>query len=354
MRHIQILFIFLFFLAFTNVQADTLTVKEGAPHQYTVVAGDSLWSISSRFFKQPWLWKKIWKDNPHIKNPNLIYPGNVITLQYDATGNPYLSVSNTPQGRYIKLSPSIRLSDIQGAIPIIPVDAIQHFLIRPSIVPEDILSRSPYILDNQYSRLLSGAGDEVYVRGIKDDALENYIIIRKDKHLKDPVTKEIIAYKSTFIGEADLKTFGDPSTVIIAKTVREVLRGDRLLPLQDDDILNDFYPVPPPAPVEGYIIELINAISQIGQYDIAVLNLGQREGVVEGTVLATYNLGRTVYDKYALYENKAGEQIDRRVKLPDERSGLLLVFKSFERISYAIIVESTTALHKGDVVRNPQ
>ncbi len=320
--------------------AETVALNPAHPERYVVVKGDTLWDISGHFLRDPWLWPEVWYVNPQIANPHLIYPGDVISLVY-VDGKPQLRL----QRGYptVKLSPQARSESLDRAIPTIPLDAIKQFLSQPLVVGEKELEQLPYIVANADEHIVSGAGDRVYVRGINDESQSRFNVFRPGDAYKDPDSKEVLGFEALYIGDATAQRFGDPATLKLTRTNREAGIGDRLRPIPDAEVMVNFTPRGPEQAVDGRIIAVVDGVSQIGQYQIVVLNRGTREGMESGHVLAIYQQGETLKDPV-----KGG-----KVTLPEEHAGLLMVFRTFEKVSYALIMEATRPIHLLDAVRNP-
>jgi nucleoid-associated protein YgaU len=322
--------------------ASSVALKPGHPQRYVVVKGDTLWDIAAKFLKNPWQWPNIWYANPQVKNPHLIYPGDTLTLVW-VNGKPQIRIR---RGRpTIKLSPHARAIPLDKAIPTIPLSAIGPFLNRTRVVGKDELEKSPYIVSHADNRVIAGANQRVYVRGIKVSHGQ-YAVVRKGDVYTDPVTKEVLGYEATYIGTASLERPGDPATLRLLDTTREALMGDRLLASSGQDFNTNFMPHAPRKKVNGQIISVVDGVSQIGQHQVVVINRGKREGMEVGHVLAVYQKGETVPD--LVTPNRKD-----KVKLPDERAGLLMVFRTFDKVSYALVMRATRAMHVYDYVRNP-
>ena len=311
------------------------------PERYTVVKGDTLWDISAKFLRDPWLWPEVWYVNPQIENPHLIYPGDEIVLTY-RDGQPILSLN-----RKNRLEPHIRATPNEEAIPTIPVDAIAQFLTRPFVMEEGQLEQAPYIVHFLDDHILGGAGISFYARSIEQDQPIRYSIVRPGKAYKDPDTGEILGYEAAFIGDADLKRTGDPAKLLIVSSEQEAIIGDRLLQAKEDqEPLANFHPRAPEKDVQGRIISVLNGVSQIGQYNVVVLNKGARDGLEPGHVLQIMQGGEAVRDIVKGH----GET----VTLPLEEAGMLMVFRTFDKVSFALIMSATKPLHVLDYVRPPQ
>lgn len=313
------------------------------PDRYVVVKGDTLWGISERFLRDPWLWPEIWYVNPQIENPHLIYPGDIITLIY-VDGKPQLRVQRGLQT--IKLSPQVREERIDRAIPTIPIDAIKQFLTQPLVVDEGEMERAPYVVQSADEHLVTGAGDRIYVRSITDTAQARYNVYHPGDVLIDPDTQEVLGYQAIYLGDATVEKYGDPATLHLERTTREVTIGDRLKPTSQDEIHTSFLPHPPAADVTGRIIAVHDGVSQIGRYQIVVLNLGSREGMEAGHVLRVRKAGEEIFDSVTPAPKD-------KVTLPDEDAGLVMVFRTFDKVSYGLVMEAIRPIHVLDHVVTP-
>ncbi|MFP4080182.1 MAG: LysM peptidoglycan-binding domain-containing protein [Ectothiorhodospira sp.] len=326
-------------------EAPQAKIRDTAPERYVVRPGDTLWDISRTFLEDPWYWPEIWVDNPQIENPHLIYPGDVISLQY-VNGRPRLTVDGGPRVRpTVKLSPRVRAEPLPPSLDT-PIQALQQFLVRPRVVTEQQMEDSAYLLASREERMIFGAKDRLYARRLEGDPVgARYHVFRPGGELRDPKTDELLGFEAIPVADAELVRQGDPATVVLTRSDRETLVGDRLLPQDDAEQDFLFTPRPPDPDARGQVISLFDAISRIARFQVAVINLGEREGIEQGQVFAAYQAGRTVRDRFA----GDGE----RVTLPDERVGLLMVFRTFEKVSYALVVESTHPIGKGYAVRHP-
>lgn len=330
-------------LLVTAVYAEQVVLKDDHPDRYVVVKGDTLWDISDRFLEKPWLWPEIWYVNPQVENPHLIYPGDILTLVY-LDGRPQVRAQRG-KGTY-KLSPRIRTERLDKAIPTIPIDAIQQFLTQPLVVDRDTLEGAPYVVSSADEHLIVGAGDRAYVRGIDADQGTRYHVYRPGDAYIDPDTGEVLGYEALYLGEGNTERFGDPSTLRLTRTTREINIGDRVMPATHEDIHAYFMPHAPDSDVQGRIISVVDGVSQIGQYQIVVINRGEREGVDVGTVFAVSQTGSVIPDQVSSERNAS-------VRLPDERAGLLMVFRTFDKVSFGLIMKATSALHVGDKIGKP-
>lgn len=332
-------------------------LKPNYPEKYIVVKGDTLWDISSRFLKSPWQWPQLWQFNPQIANPHLIYPGDVLSI-YFIDGKPVLGVQRKGEiigevgipremiGKEyptVKLSPQVRVKGLDEAIPTIPYDAINPFLSRPRVVTDDELEEAPYVVEFADNHIAAGGGYRLYARGIEENQGGDYVLVRAGQAYRDPDSREILGYEAIYLGDARLQRSGDPSTLLVKSATREILRGDRLLPKDDNDYERNYMPRAPKNQVNASIIAVFDGVAQIGQYQVVVLNLGRQEDIETGHVLAIYQRGARVKD---IVEGGS-------VKLPDERAGEVMVFRVFERVSYALVMRATSAIHIEDMVTNP-
>ncbi|MDH3315201.1 MAG: LysM peptidoglycan-binding domain-containing protein [Gammaproteobacteria bacterium] len=360
--------------------AETIELKPDHPDRYVVEKGDTLWDISAKFLKEPWLWPEIWEVNPQIENPHLIFPGDEVYLRF-VDGQPVLSVrrgepGTTPgeegsgtvrrrlPGGTDKLSPAIRESEIAEAIPTIPVDTIRQFLQRPRLVTKREMNAAPYVVSVGTEALIGKPGEKIYVRGINGEAAPRYAIYRLGQEYVDPDRdNEVLGFEAIHIADGVLEDSSDPATMLVTSAQRELLAGDRLLPIVDEEVFTTFMPRAPEADVSGQIISVFDGVSQIGQFQVVVLNLGLENGIEIGHVMAVYQRGETIEDRFAskkpdeISNSRVGIQSVKtgkeKVTLPDERAGIVMVFRSFERLSFALVMEATRSIHVHDPVRKP-
>jgi len=330
-------------MAFCQSLLASPELASGHPDRYTVVKGDTLWDISQRFLKSPWLWPEIWQANPQVKNPHLIYPGDIIGLVY-INGQPKITILKAgPQNGVVKLSPKIKSSPISTAIPTIPLDAVASFLSQNRIVEKKELEAAPYVLIGRGQHLVTGAGDIVYARGEVGN-LDKVSIYRSSKSYVDPETQEFLGLEAKAIATASIEaTKGEVITLDILRSNSELQKGDRLLPTEDRVINSTFVPSKPAFDVRGQMIAVDSGVSNIGQYNVVVLNRGERNGIKEGNVLAIYKKGGLVRDPFT----------KEKLELPSQRAGLLMVFRVFEKVSYGLILKATQPLAIMDEVRTP-
>ncbi|AIS18844.1 peptidoglycan-binding protein [Pseudomonas rhizosphaerae] len=334
----------LLMLAMAGLAQAQVQLKDGYPQRYTVVRGDTLWDISGKFLRQPWQWPQLWHANPQIANPDLIYPGDSLVLGF-VDGQPQLMIERGASRGTIKLSPKVRTTPVAEAIPSIPLESINSFLLTNRIMDSaEAFNAAPYIVAGNAERVLSGIGDRIYARGAFDPAQSVYGIFRQGKVYTDPDTQEFLGINADNIGGGEIvATEGDISTLVLQRSREEVRLGDRLFSDEQRAVNSTFFPSAPQSDIHGVIIDVPRGVTQIGKYDVVTLNRGTRDGLREGNVLAVYKTGETVRDRIT------GEQ----VKVPDERSGLLMVFRTYEKLSYGLILNANRSLAVMDKVGNP-
>jgi hypothetical protein len=328
-----------------------------APSSYVVQRGDTLWAIAAKFLSQPWYWPEIWYLNPDINNPHRIYPGDTLRLVYDASGKPHIEVergSNTE-----RLSPQIRATPLAQAIPAIPYDIVAAFMSKPSVVTPEEAEQLPYVVGLGDRHVIAGVGDVIYARrlaGVEPGA--RYNMVHLGERLKDPDDGAFLGYQGIHAGLARLeRAAGDDgiAKLVIAESGREGLVGDRLVRDQVEVPL-DFMPHAPPKPVRGTIISVLDGVTVIGQYQVVVINRGKRDGLEPGHVLAVWQQGDIVKDRGpggAANTNQFTEPFRPNVRLPSEHAGTFMVFKTYDRVSYGLIMTAHNAMHVGDTVKNP-
>lgn len=325
------------------VLASQPQLKSDVPDNYTVIKGDTLWDISGRFLQNPWMWPEIWHVNTQIENPHLIYPGDIIRLIY-LEGQPRLTLTRADGGRTYKLSPQVRELTAEEAIETIPLDKINSFLSKSRVVGKRDLQKAPYILSGADEHLVVGAGDQAYARGSFEETYTVYGVYRGGDKYIDPETKEFLGVQAFDIGTGTLVSVEDEiGTLDITRTTEEIRIGDRLLRQEERPIDSTFYPSPPATDIKGVILAVEGGVSQVGKMDVVVINRGEREGMVPGNVMAVYKRGGKIRDRVT------GDT----VKLPDERAGLMMVFKTFEKVSFGLVLEAKQGLKVGDLIQNP-
>ncbi len=319
--------------------SEPVPLAEGHPNEYVVQVGDTLWDIAATFLKDPWFWPEIWYVNPDIENPHLIYPGDVLGLVYI---DGQTRITNVRASTY-RMSPQARVTPLSEAVTSIPFEDVASFLSSGVILEKSQADALPYLLETRGDHLIASAGNEVYVRGITGDAPSTrYNVIHVGDPLIDPDDNRLIGYHGNMIGEGSLRRTGDPATVALTSTSQEAKMGDRFLPASVDVPLN-FFPRSPSSNIDGRIIFVVGGVSQIGQFMVVVMNRGSGNGLSVGDVLTVFQAGQDVKDRV-----RGGN-----VRLPDEEAGTVMVFKTYDRISYGLVMEATDAIHLNDAIRNP-
>lgn len=339
------------------VYADVVKLNPDHPDVHYVEKGDTLWDISSAFLTDPWLWPEIWHVNPQIENPHLIYPGDEVKLVYHkgkmrnlqgdvvAVDGPVLTMTRGQNG-VIKLSPAARVSPLSTAVPAISLDKIKGFLSDNRVVTKAELQDAPYVVAGNELHLIMAQGDKFYARGDWSESADAYGVYREDGVYIDPDTQEILGYNARSIGLGKMlvaEPDNDIATLRLVRQTQEVRVKDRLLETQQRDIEAVFYPKAPKDDIRGKIITVFSGVKNVSQWDVVVINRGERENMEVGDVLAIYRKGELVRDK-----------ITRELlELPAERAGLMMVFRTFEKVSYGLVLRATSSMAVLDEVRKP-
>ena len=324
---------------FCLAAGQVLQLADNAPERHIVVPGDTLWDISAKFLKDPWRWSEIWRMNKEeIKNPHRIYPGDIIVLDRDASGNPRLRLQSG------KLKPQIHSSSVEFSIPPIPPNVIEPFISTPLIVEIDGLEKSPKVVATQQDRVFLGNGDLAYVENA-DPAVKQWQVYRNGKALTDPDDpSRTLAYEAFYLGTAIQTRPGRPATFEILTSKQEIGRGDRLIPAVRP-ALQAYVPHKPDRQIDGRIIAVYGGVGAAGRGSIVSINRGALDGLAIGHVLALER-NRTVVER-------DDKDFKINVQIPPERTGLVFVFRTFDRIAYALIVQSEGTAEVNDFVRTP-
>jgi hypothetical protein len=386
------------------VQAgDAPTLREDAPDRYVVVPGDTLWGISGRFLQDPWRWPSLWRMNQEqLRNPHRIFPGDVLVL--DRSGaEPVLRLADPSdaaaardrrglgdapadvRGNVVKLSPRTRAEPLKDkAVPTIPPSAIEPFLSRPLVVGQNELDDAPRIMATEENRVSIGAGSIAYAQGLQDSkGTTVWQVFRRGDPLVDPESNETLGYLAIYLGEARVTKFGDPSTVAITRSMQEISVGDRLMPATREVPVFAYVPRAPWRPVRGRIVSTYGSLGETGPLGIVALSKGSNDGLEVGHVLAIwrsqstqrYDLRmsplygtqgitandspRTYYTEELtprdapLYQRGQRLTVEDAAKLPDERYGLVMVFRTFDRAAFGLVMQSTRPVAINDVVTEP-
>lgn len=384
--------------------ADASALQEGAPDQYIVVPGDTLWGISGRFLKDPWKWPEVWRMNQEqLRNPHRIYPGDVIVLDRSgaelqlrllrgddpaaaavAAAAAAPGAAPAPARDTVKLSPRTRAEPLADkAIPAIPPSAIEPFLSRPLVVGQDELDSAPFVLANQENHVAIGAGSIAYAQGLGADKGDIWQVFRRGDALIDPDTDDILGYQATYLGEARVIRRGDPATIEITKSAQEIYAGDRLLPAAKERPTFSYVPRAPWKPVRGRIMSTYASLGETGPLGIVALSKGSKDGLEVGHVLAihknqtTLTYGTRMAPLYGreglslsdsprayyreelpprdapLYERGRRITVEEAAKLPDDRFGLVMVFRTFDRAAFGLVMQASRPVAVNDLVTNP-
>jgi hypothetical protein len=320
-----------------QARADQIQLQDNYPQEYVVVKGDTLWGISGHFLKKPWRWPELWDVNPQVDDPHWIYPGDVLYLTW-VNGKPKLSLKND------RMQPRARVSKLDGAIPAIPLKDLYAFLSANVVLDEELLKQTPYVLGGRNDRIVSGAGDRVYVRGEIDQEHIAQNVYRPAKEYVDPNTNELLGYELLKVAEARVSALnGDITSLDIIKSREEVRVLDRVIPAPETRLQSVFYPVAAPLESQGQILAVLRGVTKIGRYDAVTINLGSREDLKTGHVFTVFSRGETIRDPLT----------KEKVTLPAEKAGTLMIFKTYEKVSYGLIMTATDVLSIGDTVRSP-
>ena len=322
-----------------------------APDTHTVKSGDTLWDISSLFLTSPWRWPELWGMNKaQIANPHLIYPGQTLRL-VKSDGRARLEVAGAESaqpGDVMKLSPTVRDVTEREAVPSIPNRVIEPFLSQPAVVSPDEVAQYPRIVATQEQRVYTGRGDTIYARGITDERIERYNVFRPARPLYDPDDvdrRRPIAYEAFYLGAAQVTKAGEVATLQIRESKQEIGVGDRLAPVIRQPVLA-YVPRRPDKPIDGRIVSIYGGVNEGGTQSIVALNRGARHGVQIGYVLALLDTGETVLDRTSARREY--------IKLPDERIGMMFVFRVFDEISYALVFRTSKSVKVGDRFVEPE
>jgi len=329
--------------AWAQAPKTPLALKQNAPDRYVVVPGDTLWGIAERFTDSPWRWPELWNMNKdQIKNPHRIYPGNVILIDR-ARGQ--LALAGT-----VKLSPRVRTESTAEAIPSIPPQVIEPFLTQPLLIEPDGLDHAPRIVAFDEGRVVVGDGGKAFVSGMGDSKEPSWNLYRRGNALVDPDTNLTLGFEAIYLGTARVLQAGEPATIELASVTREIGIGDRLVPAGRPEIVR-YAPHAPAANVQGRVMSIyggLGTVGEAGRYSIVALNRGKADGLELGHVLALHRHRGTAVDP-----TKPKGAPDATVQLPDERYGLAFVFRVFDRVSYALVMNVSRPVSPRDVVRTP-
>jgi hypothetical protein len=335
----------------TEAGQGAVAVNPNAPESYVVKRGDTLWGIAKVFLRDPWFWPEIWQVNPQIQNPHLIYPGDTLRLVY-IDGRPVIQLE---RGDVARAEPRIRSEPLQTAVTTIPYETVAAFMSKPSVLTREQIKSAPYVMASRDSHVVTSEGDTVYARGFASPAElgTHYNVVRVGEALRDPDDNRIVGYDGIFTGAGHITRSGDPATLIMTESSRETEPGDKLF-IGGVDVPLDFIPSPPKTKTVGRIMAVTNGETEIGQYEVVVINRGAADGLAPGNVLAVFQAGDVVHDTANRgFLNTGSRLFSPKVRLPDERTGTFMVFKTFDHLSYGLIMEATDLIRVADRVENP-
>ena len=323
-------------------------IRPDAPMNYSVKRGDTLWDISAVFLKDPWFWPEIWQINPQVENPHLIYPGDVLSLAVGAGGDAHVFISQYSGAR---LQPRLRSEDLEGPIDTMAFAAIAAFLSKPSVVTEEQVLKAPHIVAFRDGHMIGGHGHEAYVRNLNAPVNQRFAVMHVGEPIIDFETNDLVGYQAAYVATAVVNNPGEVTKTVLTESSREALRGDRLM-TQDGEEALSFRPHAPTTNINGQIIALADEASQVGNYQVVVLNRGNRHGLSAGAVLAVDQRGEVVHDVWG--KRPFGKDVlGPTVELPFERAGTLIVFKVFDRVSYGLVIGARAPMQVADRVYNP-
>ncbi len=363
-----------------HAAADEILLKPGHPDRHVVVKGDTLWDISAKFLNNPWLWPQVWKLNrSQIKNPHLIYPGDVVFLDMS---------SGTPQLRLLRetvtLQPGAREEALdKEAIPTISPNVIAPFLNQPLVIENNALDDAPFIISGPDNRVILNPGTKIYVNKLQEGQGLLWHVYRPGNNFVDPDTKEILGTEANFLGDAKVTKYGEPGSAIVVSAKEEILTKDKLVPA-NDTMQDSFVPRAPDTKIEGSILSIYGGLAETGRNSIVAINKGARDGLEQGHVLTISRAGAIIKNpnapepkgwwerfkaqnkldpsmRYKDYSQSAkdAKQDDEELKsaaymkLPNERVGLLMIFRTFDKVSYGLIMQATEPVKISDVVATP-
>lgn len=336
----------------TTVMSDAgAALSPSAPRNYVVKRGDTLWGIANTFLRDPWLWPEIWYINPDIHNPHRIYPGDSVHLALRADGRTSLEIVRGG-GSTARLEPMLRSVPLEGPIATIPYSLIAAFLSRPGVLSGDEVKAAPYVMALRDEHQIAGAGHDLYVKKLDGESGTRYSVMHVDEPLNDPQSGRKLGFLAIYTGTAQVTRPGAVAKVTLTDSARETLQGDVLIATEISPN-TDFAPHGPHRAVDGRIIAVVDNVLLAGQYDVVAINRGAQDGVDRGTVLTVDLAGERVSDHCAAINGESTCWLPHSERLPAEASGTLLVFKTYERMSYALIFSDTVPINIGDRVRNP-
>jgi hypothetical protein len=328
-----------------------------APDTYVVKKGDTLWDIAGVFLKYPWYWPEIWYVNPQVENPHWIYPGDVLRLVY-VDGKPRITVGTAGE---VRLSPQVRADPLGQAIRTVPYDILMNFVQRPSLLTKKQVGKAPYVVGFRSRHIVGSSANELYVKGLENPPPgTEYTIVHPGEELRDPDDGDLLGYVGHYAATTRVITttdakHEDPLThLTVLDNGREINQGDKVFPAKtkfgDDFVVS----APKDTKLDGQVLAVVDGLAVAGRYQVLAINRGKRDGLVPGNVVAIYARGVDVRDLYSRGQDWTKFTANyATVKLPDERSGTLLLFTVTDRMSYGLVVESTQPMRIGDFIKHP-
>ena len=356
------------------VYAAGTQLRADHPDSYTVRRGDTLWAISAKFLAKPWLWPEIWQANPQVRNPHLIYPGDVLNLSFI-------------NGARLGLQPGLHREG--DAIPAIPLSELKMFLKEMRVIDSNAVSSAPYVVGLEESRLRGAVGQNLYVRGLQGEPGQRWAIVRPTHVFRgfnqaDASGADLVAHdmdssaamvnapwsensrndghygkgddlgvEVSVIGTAETLRTGDPATLLLLDSTQEIRSGDRVMPIDDKPYDAYYYPhAPKSVPADAKVIALAGAMAAAGPRQVIMLSVGSRDGVDNGSTFTISQRGETIHDDVA--SNSANRSFGETVKLPDEYVGHVMVFRTFDRVSYGLVMDGLRPVAIGNLLSAPQ
>ncbi|MGB5104331.1 MAG: LysM peptidoglycan-binding domain-containing protein [Steroidobacteraceae bacterium] len=339
-------------------RAMSVPLAAEAPDRYVVKKGDTLWDIAGVFLRDPWYWPEIWYVNPAIANPHLIYPGDVLYLTW-VDGKPRVTLERPGS---VRLSPQVRSEPLTDAIRAIPYDLLMDFVGRPSLLTKDQVKKRPYVVGIRDRHLIGSDANEIYGRGVENASVDSrYTIVHVGDELRDPDDNDLLGYLGQYAGTARVIDTARPDQgedglthLRVVETGREILQGDLLFPAAVDYGDDFIVSAPKDTKLDGQIIAVVDGVRVAGRYQVVALNRGKEHGLERGNAVAVFERGEIVRDRSR--QTDKWRQLStnyEKVELPKERSATVLLFQVHERMSYGLVVESTSELRVGDFIKHP-
>jgi len=347
----------------------SVPLAPNAPSQYVVKKGDTLWDIAAVFLRDPWYWPEIWYVNPSVQNPHLIYPGDVLNLVW-VDGKPRVTLGT--EGT-VRLSPQVRTEPLTGAIRAIPYELLMTFVGRPSLIERSEIKKVPYVVGMRDRHIVGSTTNEVYASGLGEPPVgTRYSVVNIGDELRDPDDGDLLGYIGHYAGTGQvIQTSGavvpgaesvfkmrrekNLTHLRITDTSREILQGDKLFPAEVD-VGDDFVlSAPSNEDILGQVISIVDGVYVAGRYQVVAINRGKRHGLAPGNALGVFYRGEEVRDRFDRGNTWMSYTASYdRVRLPDERSATILLFRVYDRMSYGLVVEASQSIRRGDFIAHPR